>query len=227
MTMAKDIGPNLDRRNLLGKLGFGMVASTSPASATALAAPQEPGPSPDLLHMIEEHRSAAVTFVQARDRHAKAEEIVRAATPDLLPFGDRYSPIKFSDGLERCVNRAGFLGSFQIPSQEDSIANLPASRQKQIKAALRGAKKDAERIIRNIFERVEEAKRTSGIEEAERDLEWTGSGERSALTKLCGYPCVSLREIQLRAEYLSGVDAERLTADCIVALLPTLRKEQA
>jgi hypothetical protein len=226
--VTKDIGPNLDRRNLLGKLGFGMIASTSLAGAAALAAPQEPGPSPELLRLIEEHRSATVAFVPARDRHAKADEIVRAATPDQLPFNNRYwKVVKFNEGVETCARNADFSASFMGDTQEDAIADLPASRQKQIKAALRGAKKDAERIIRNIFDRFEEIKRSSGIEDAERDLEWTGNGERNALKKLCQYQCVSLKEIYVRAEYLSGVDGERLTADCIVALLPASRKGEA
>jgi hypothetical protein len=98
-------------------------------------------------------------------------------------------------------------------------ASFPPKRQKQIKAAERGAQKDFAKIVRDIFAKAEEIRQSSGIDQAENALSWARDGEQAALTALCKFQCATLAEIRLRAEYLATVEAENVTADCVIASL--------
>ena len=97
---------------------------------------------------------------------------------------------------------------------------LPAKRQKQIDAAMNGAMRDAEKIVMETFERRDRILESAGIEAAERDLASARDKDREAMTALCDFRCGSIKEVHVRADYLSTVDRRSLTPDSAIAALP-------
>jgi hypothetical protein len=137
-----------------------------------------------------------------------------------IPFSwETGKKMPLSNGLDKCLANAKFLVCIRIISSSDAHSILSPQRQKQIKAAKRGAQKDAAKIVRDVFARAEEIRQSSGIAQAENALSSARDGEQAALTALCKLQCATLAEIRLRAEYLATVEAENVTADCVIASL--------
>jgi hypothetical protein len=78
---AADTGlPNLSRRSAVAKLGIGIVASTSLATASAIAAPSKAAIAPELLRLIEAHRAAYAAPEMGETAFiAKLESALRSA----------------------------------------------------------------------------------------------------------------------------------------------------
>ena len=75
---AADAGlPKLNRRSALAKLGLGIAATSTLATASAMAAPQKTAVSPELLRLIEAHQLAYAALDRAIHRESAAEEAYR------------------------------------------------------------------------------------------------------------------------------------------------------
>jgi hypothetical protein len=82
---AADAGlPNLNRRSALARHGLGIAASAAMGTAT-IAASAETTAAPELLRLIQAHRSANAAYIKAKERHADAGEIC-ATAPTHIPF---------------------------------------------------------------------------------------------------------------------------------------------
>ncbi|ACK51709.1 hypothetical protein Msil_2790 [Methylocella silvestris BL2] len=210
-------------------LRSGSAAAVFGAVTAAAAASVAPEVSPELDHLIAVHRHAHAAFLAARERHIEAERVC-ATAPKCLPFTwDGKTPIRLSsdqeEGLIHAAQTIIGLGSAGLSSP--AVLALSEKRRKQITAAIKGARKDITKVVRDAFAKVEEIRRSSGIEEAERDLVWARDGEQNALKALCGFKCATLAEVNHRADYLVTVGPENITADAIVAMLPTNYKREA
>ncbi len=218
--------PTINRRSALAKLGLGLAASSALAVTSAVAAPD--AVSPELLRLIEAHKAANEVYLHAHDRHAEAVAICDTA-PTHLPFSWPYKGsehLEMSKGLEASLNNVRFLIGWRA-ADELNVAHrgLPEKRQKQIAAAYRGAVKDAEKIVIETFERRARILQSSGIEAAESDLASARAEDQDAMTALCDFRCVTLKEVQTRADYLSTLDSRSLMSASAIAVLPTSRVE--
>jgi hypothetical protein len=131
-----------------------------------------------------------------------------------------------SKGLESSLSNIRFLIGWR-GDDELNVAHrgLPEKRQKQIAAAYRGAVKDAEKIVIETFDRRARILQSSGIEVAETDLASARDKDREAMTALCDFRCATLKEVHLRADYLSALDSRSLMSASAIAVLPTSRVE--
>lgn len=206
---------------------FGFTAAASASSASSAAA-QEAGVSTELRELIERHRAAAVAHLEAKERHAQTQVKFKEALPSRVPFSGWYEDLERRGvqepqpldhpGLQNCLDRARIEFKLGFCANA-AIAELPAARQKQISTALKGGRKDAERIIRGAFDQAKEARRASGVDEAAAELEHAEGAEREALAALCGFRCATVNDVNLRAEYLAAIDRARLPIADVAAAL--------
>lgn len=201
---------NPTRRAALAKLGLGLATSTSLAAAAAIAAP-EAAVSPELLRLIEAHRTAYAAYKEAFARSESAKKRYDAARPPWnFPIKDIYGEpncrkLSMLHGPEGCKTR--FLEN--LDWREDTIRAIgedfaTPKRQKQLKAAFRAIKKDGLAMIDASFAQDEAARIASGYDAAHRAESWALQESDDALLAICSYRCRSLAEMRLKGDYLAS-----------------------
>ncbi|VTZ27241.1 conserved hypothetical protein [Methylocella tundrae] len=234
---AADAGlPNLNRRSALAKLGMGIAGGASLATIAA-AAPVEAAVSSELLRLIEAHRSAHDALTRAVTRCDEAEVSYNGIRPS-IPFKDMwagkeygadYKPLDISLGVDECKSRVirSLDWSDRIGGGIDEFAS--PKRLKQLQAARKAIKNDAFAVIDAAFAEDEAARQSSGFAAAKRDVDQASDAEDEALTALCAYRCATLKEVQIKADYLSAdhIEVEWFEERHFKALLQASRKMEA
>ncbi|WP_395696623.1 hypothetical protein [Methylocella sp.] len=217
--------PAASRRSFLRSGGMAALFGVAAAAPAAVAMAQGESVSPELRELIERHRAARAAHRKARERHAEARAIYDPIASAPMPFASKEgTPVSAwlddPDGRRRCVAEADYWFRFAPSLMSAHIKLIPPKRQKQIAAAMKGALKDIAAIINGLFDQAEEARRVSGVDDAESALEWAEDDKRRAMAALMRFKCASVADVNARAEYLAGLDGISNTATAAALAAP-------
>jgi hypothetical protein len=159
--------------------------------------------SSDLTRLIKEHRVAYRAFCKAITREEKMNGAYKKAHTDkttvLCLLGGGYS---LSSGYEFC--QENIASAYR--NQRDRLPQLTRvapDLAEQFRSVMDAKEAENMDVLDRTFAEEEARKEAFGLARAERELEATGEAELEAAIAVCAYPCATLEQVRLKAEYLA------------------------
>ena len=206
------------RRSILaGMAGAAMLPTAAMAGTVAPAA----AASPDLYRLIEDHRTAYRALEEAIDREQAFETAYDdvysdpVIVPSLLGGG-----LGMSNGHEVCKKQiaAGYETQRERLTQ---LARVAPDLAEQVRAVMDAKEAENMTLVDRVFAEEEARREAFGWAAAKRDSEAASDAEIAAAMAICAYPCGTIEEARIRAEYLATapIFSDGLQPDQVEALL--------
>ncbi|MEJ0095523.1 MAG: hypothetical protein WDN46_19595 [Methylocella sp.] len=173
-----------------------------------------------MLRLIDNYSAAYAAYNASHDLRDKCLTQYHAIRPVNRLTKSVEESIKDADWSAHLYGRM-----IEIP-ELDRYAS--PTRLKQLNSTLKAIKREARHTIEAIAAADLDARKSSGLEDAEAATQAASDAEQAALLALCAYRCKTLEEARLKADHLS-VDAIASGAsdDFVAALLESLRDMEA
>ncbi|WGJ13772.1 hypothetical protein QEV83_13915 [Methylocapsa sp. D3K7] len=186
------------RRAIIGALAAIPVVSV-PAFAGVASAPP-------LLGLIDAHRAAYNAFDRAISRESELEEAYKEAfPPEEMPFIQNLISDGCGCGMQHGLERSKEIiaGSYQHQRNAlTPLSRIAPELAEQGRAALDAKEIENMELVDRLFADEEARKETFGLAAASRVRDAVSNAEDEALTALCAYPCETIAEARIKAEYL-------------------------
>jgi hypothetical protein len=183
-------------------------------------------PASPLRGLIEAHRAAFDAFDRAVSRQSEMDVAYDwAFPPEESPFVPSCGGCSMRHGLE--LSKKIIAESYQHQCNAlTPLFRIAPELAEQARAALDAKEAENMELIDRLFADEDARKEAFGLAAASRAFESTNNAEEEALTALCAYPCETMAEARIKAEYLAstvafsdGLEAEHTEA-LILSFLP-------
>jgi hypothetical protein len=202
MTTKSKIPDTPSRRAMIGALAALPIASMPAVAGVAGASP--------LRGLIDAHCVAFDTFNRAIDREQELEEAYKEAfPPEQMPF----VPILLGGSHDMRYGVDDCREFITIIYERQRERLFPLSRiapelAEQARSALDAKEAENMELVARLFADEEARKETFGLAAASRVRDAASDAEDELLTALCAYPCETMAEARIKAEYLVSTSDE-------------------
>lgn len=213
-TDTNTISPNR-RAVLTGLAAAAVVGAAVPAEAA----------SSDLPRLIEDHRAAYRAFIEAIDLEQEVEAAYEAAHGDtiIVPslLGGGYG---MSNGYDDCKKHIA-AGDENQRERLKQLSRVAPELAEQVRAVMDAKEAENMVLVDRVFAEEEARQEAFGLAAAKRNYHATSDAERDAAIAICAYPCRTLEEARLKAEYLATAPGlnDELQPEHVEALLQSFR----
>ena len=176
-----------------------LVAGIAAAPAMALPAVAA---SMDLARLIENHRAAHAAFVDAINHQQAVESAYEDAYPEpiIVPslLGGGYS---MSNGYEECKKHIA-AGYENQRYGLNPLSRVSPDLAEQVRALMHAKEAENMVLVERVFAEEEARREAFGLVAANRKYAATDDAENDAAVAICAYPCRTIEEARLKADYL-------------------------
>ncbi len=219
---------SLDRRSFVSGLGGGVALAIS-----SIAAANAGNASSPLYSLIDAHKMARAAWRGAHDRLEELEDAYEAAfprnkiplVPSLVRKGSSYD---LERGLGGCIENIS--GEYRRRHEGlKQFSQIDPEFVAQVSAKLDAMEAENMALAVRAWGKEEAQKEKFGLAAAEHAMSATNDADEKAFIAVCAYPCESLDEARIKAEYLASIPLDMMGKEHLEALvqsfLPQVHEE--